>query len=152
MKGNEVIENGDVLVNGARIAAVGAAGTLTVPAGTKTIDVTGKTIIPGWVDIHAHMWPNFGIHRTQVYEYLVNLAYGVTTTRDPQTSTTDVLSYSDLVETGAWMSTQPGMIVFPVTSIVFVPAGTVERPPHRRPRCACHSRAHRRSRSPRSPS
>jgi hypothetical protein len=47
------------------------------------------------------MWPTFGIHRAQVYEYLVNLAYGVTTTRDPQTSTTDVLSYGDLVETGA---------------------------------------------------
>ena len=76
--------------------------------------MTGKTIIPGCVDIHAHMWPNFGIHRTQVYEYLVNLAYGVTTTRDPQTSTTDVLSYSDLVETGALIgpriySTGPGL-------------------------------------------
>jgi hypothetical protein len=46
------------------------------------------------------MWPTWGIHKTQVYEYLVNLAYGVTTTRDPQTSTTDVLSYGDLVETG----------------------------------------------------
>ena len=64
------------------------------------IDVRGKTIIPGYVDIHSHMWPTWGIHKTQVYEYLVNLAYGVTTTRDPQTSTTDVLTYGDLVETG----------------------------------------------------
>lgn len=32
--------------------------------------------------------------------YAANLAYGVTTTRDPQTATTDVLTYSDLVETG----------------------------------------------------
>ena len=53
--------------------------------------------MPGYVDIHAHMWPAFGIHRSQPFEYLVNLAYGVTTTRDPQTSTTDVLSYEDMV-------------------------------------------------------
>jgi hypothetical protein len=62
--------------------------------------VHGKTIIPGYIDIHAHMWPTWGVHKTQVYEYLANLAYGVTTTRDPQTSTTDVLTYGDLVETG----------------------------------------------------
>ena len=114
MKGQEIIENGDIVVTGNRIAAVGAAGTLTIPAGARTIDVTGKTIIPGYVDIHAHMWPTFGIHRAQVYEYLVNLAYGVTTTRDPQTTTTDVLSYGDLVETGALLgprifSTGPGL-------------------------------------------
>src|SRR6185436_12623923 len=56
--------------------------------------------VPGFVDTHAHMWPDWGIHRAQVWMYLANLAYGVTTTRDPQTSTTDVLSYGDLVETG----------------------------------------------------
>jgi hypothetical protein len=35
-----------------------------------------------------------------VWKYLANLAWGVTTTRDPQTATTDVLTYADLVETG----------------------------------------------------
>ena len=100
MKGNDVIERGDIVVTNNRISAVGPAGSLPIPAGARSIDVTGTTIIPGWVDIHAHMWPTWGIHKTQVYEYLVNLAYGVTTTRDPQTSTTDVLTYGDLVETG----------------------------------------------------
>ncbi|MFN2399561.1 MAG: amidohydrolase family protein, partial [Gemmatimonadaceae bacterium] len=114
MKGSEIIENGDIVVTNNRIAAVGAAGTVTLPVGARTIDVAGKTIIPGWVDIHAHMWPTWGVHRTQVYEYLANLAYGVTTSRDPQTSTTDVLSYGDLVETGDMigprvLSTGPGV-------------------------------------------
>jgi Tol biopolymer transport system component len=114
MKGNDVIDRGDVVVTNNRIAAVGATGTVNAPAGARVIDVTGKTIIPGWVDIHAHMWPLWGVHRTQVYEYLANLAYGVTTTRDPQTSTTDVLSYGDLVETGEMLgprifSTGPGV-------------------------------------------
>ena len=100
MKGDEVIERADILVRDNRIVAVGPAGTLQVPNGTREIDVTGKTILPGFVDTHAHMWPDFGIHRSQVWMYMANLAYGVTATRDPQTSTTDVLSYGDLVETG----------------------------------------------------
>ncbi|MBA3559714.1 MAG: PD40 domain-containing protein [Gemmatimonadaceae bacterium] len=114
MKGDEVIENGDVVVTDNRIAAVGARGSVTIPAGAREIDMAGKTILPGWIDIHAHMWPPFGIHRTQVWEYLANMAYGVTTTRDPQTATTDVLSYGDLVETGDMIgprvfSTGPGV-------------------------------------------
>ncbi|HVE77707.1 MAG TPA: amidohydrolase family protein, partial [Gemmatimonadaceae bacterium] len=114
MKGNEVIEAGDVVVRDNRIAAVGPAGSVAIPAGARTIDVTGKTILPGWVDIHAHMWTSWGIHRSQVWEYMANLAYGVTTTRDPQTATTDVLSYGDLVETGDILgprifSTGPGV-------------------------------------------
>jgi Tol biopolymer transport system component len=95
-----VIERGDVLVTDNRIVAVGAAGSVTIPAGTREMDMAGKTITPGFVDTHAHMWPDFGIHRAQPWIYLANLAYGVTTTRDPQTATTDVLSYGDLVETG----------------------------------------------------
>ncbi|MFN2398494.1 MAG: amidohydrolase family protein [Gemmatimonadaceae bacterium] len=114
MKGEEVIEKGDVLVRDNRIAAVGPAGSLQIPAEARVIDVSGKTILPGWIDIHAHLRPSFGIHKTQVWEYLANLAYGVTTTRDPQTGTTDVLSYGDLVETGDMLgprifSTGPGV-------------------------------------------
>lgn len=46
--------------------------------------------------------------------YAANLAYGVTTTRDPQTATTDVLTYADLVEAGKIVgpriySTGPGV-------------------------------------------
>ena len=98
MKGDEVIEHGDIVVKDNRIVSVGPQGA--VPAGARVIDVAGKTITPGFVDVHAHPWPTWGIHETQVWKYLANLAWGVTTTRDPQTATTDVLTYSDLVETG----------------------------------------------------
>ncbi|HCA57642.1 MAG TPA: hypothetical protein DEP46_06595, partial [Blastocatellia bacterium] len=100
MKGNEVIERGDIVVTNNRIAAVGPKGRVQIPAGARTIDVTGKTIIPGFVDVHAHMWPPRDLHQDQVWQYLANLAYGVTTTRDPQSSTTDVYAYADLVESG----------------------------------------------------
>ena len=100
MKGDEVIERGDIVITDNRIAAVGTKGKVQVPADAKVIDVTGKTIVPGFVDVHSHMWPPRGVHQTQVWQYLANLAYGVTTTRDPQSSTTDVFAYTDLIETG----------------------------------------------------
>jgi Tol biopolymer transport system component/imidazolonepropionase-like amidohydrolase len=114
MKGYEVIENGDILIENNRIIAVGPNGTLDVPAGAKVMDMNGKTIVPGYVDTHAHMWPNWGLHKNQVWLYAANLAYGVTTTRDPQTATTDVLTYEDMVESGQILgpriySTGPGV-------------------------------------------
>lgn len=100
MEGDQVIENGDILVENNRIKAIGASGSLTVPAGAKVVDVAGKTIVPGFVDTHAHMWPQWGVHKNQVWKYAINLAYGVTTTRDPQTATTDILTYQDEVDAG----------------------------------------------------
>jgi Tol biopolymer transport system component len=100
MKGDEVIERGDILIENARIKQVGVAGSIPADASVKRIDLSGKTIVPGFVDTHSHMWPAWGIHKNQVWLYAANLAYGVTTTRDPQTSSTDVLTYSDMVETG----------------------------------------------------
>ena len=109
-----VIETGDILVRDNRIAAVGPAGSLDVPGDVRVIDLAGKTIVPGFVDTHAHMRPARSLHRSDVWPYLANLAYGVTTTRDPQTGTTDVLSYADRVRTGELVgprvySTGPGV-------------------------------------------
>lgn len=114
MNGNEVIENGDILIVNNRIKAVGKSGTLQVPANTKVMDVAGKTIVPGFIDTHAHMWPQWGIQKNQCWIYAANLAYGVTATRDPQTATTDVLTYSDMVDAGKMAgprvySTGPGV-------------------------------------------
>ena len=50
----EVIEDGVVLVRGQKIVAVGARGQVAIPAGTRELDVTGKTVMPGIVDVHAH--------------------------------------------------------------------------------------------------
>ncbi len=113
MRGNEVIENADIVVRNNRIVAVGARGQVQVPAGARVIDVAGKTIVPGFVDTHAHLRAR-GVHRDESWSYVANLAYGVTTTRDPQTGTTDVLSYADMVESGQVLgpriySTGPGV-------------------------------------------
>ena len=114
MKGEQVIAKGDVVVTDNRITAIGPSGSVRVPSGARVIDVSGKTIMPGYVDIHAHNWFGWGLHRDQVTQLLANLAYGVTTQRDPQTSATDILTYTDLMETGALIgprlySTGPGI-------------------------------------------
>jgi Tol biopolymer transport system component/imidazolonepropionase-like amidohydrolase len=114
MKGDEIFEKGDILIENNRIKQVGAAGSITVGSEVKTMDMSGKTIVPGFVDTHAHMWPAWGLHKNQIWIYAANLAYGVTTTRDPQTATTDVLTYADMVDAGMMYgprvySTGPGV-------------------------------------------
>ena len=123
MKGDEVIANGDVLVTDNKIAAVGRRGSLKAPANTRTISVAGKTIMPGWVDVHAHMWAPRGLHQTEVWQHLANLAYGVTTTRDPQTSTPDVFAYADMVDAGV----MPGPRVYATGPGVFAGSGIDSR-------------------------
>ena len=101
MKGAEVIENADIVVRDSRIVAIGARGSVTIPAGAQLFDVSGKTIMPGMVDTHYHpQWLTPQIHNTQTWQYLATLAYGTTTTRDPQTASTDFLAYTDRVESG----------------------------------------------------
>jgi Tol biopolymer transport system component len=115
MKEHAIIENADVVVTDNRIVAVGSTGEVEAPEGAQVVDVSGKTLIPGFVDTHYHaQWLVPEIHPGQTWQYLTNLAYGVTTTRDPQTGSTDILSYSDRVETGGMVgprifSTGPGV-------------------------------------------
>jgi len=49
------IPNGVLVVQGGRITAVGAAGSVTIPSGAEVIDATGKVIMPGLVDTHSHL-------------------------------------------------------------------------------------------------
>ncbi len=100
MKGHEVIENGDVVVTGHRITGVGARGTVSVPRGARVVNVAGKTIVPGYVDTHAQIAAPGQVHRTLVSQYLANLAFGVTSTREPEASGTDVFTYADRVAAG----------------------------------------------------
>lgn len=114
MRGAEVIARGDIVVRDNRIVAVGPSGSVRIPSGARIIDVSGRTIMPGLVDIHAHTWVAWGVHRTQISQFLAQLAWGVTTQRDPQTSSEDVVTYGDRVDIGDMLgpriySTGPGV-------------------------------------------
>jgi Tol biopolymer transport system component len=119
MHGDEIINSADIVIKDNRIAAVGVQGSVAVPDGAKVFDLAGTTIIPGFVDLHPH-WTE--IRRTVIdlenWSFLMNLAYGVTAGRDPQTGTDDMFVYQDLVDMGEILgpraySTGPG--VFPDT-------------------------------------
>lgn len=97
--GSEVLKDADIVIENNIIKSVGAKAV--VPAGAKVIDVRGKTITPGFVDTHAHWFEiKRGILDTQNWPFLANLAFGVTSGLDVQTSTNDMFAYQDLVDTG----------------------------------------------------
>ncbi|MEM6708894.1 MAG: amidohydrolase family protein [Pseudomonadota bacterium] len=109
-----VIEDSVVLVNGSRIEAVGTRDSVTVPEDARVIDVTGKTIMPGFIDAHAHFRPYKDLHATSDWSLLANLAIGVTTGLDVQPSTTDILAYEEATDAGLMLgprtlSTGPGI-------------------------------------------
>src|SRR5258707_11191121 len=113
MKGDEVLKDAEIVIENNRIKSVGEKGS--VPAGAKEFDVSGKTIVPGFVDTHAH-WTEIrrGILDTQNWSFLANLAYGVTAGLDVQTGTNDMFAYQDLVDSGDILgqrafSTGPGV-------------------------------------------
>jgi len=115
----DVLEDADIVLKDNRIVSVGRHGSVEVPADAKVINVSGKTIVPGFVDIHPH-WTEIrrSVLDTQNWSFLANLAHGVTAGRDPQTATNDMFAYQDLVDTGEILgpraySTGPG--VFPDT-------------------------------------
>lgn len=96
-----VIENGAIVIDGDRITAVGPAGAITVPAGAVTVDATGKTIVPGFVDAHAH-----GSHGDdelvpqQNWSEIVNLAMGTTTSHNPSSRASEIFVSSEMQRAG----------------------------------------------------
>ena len=112
-KNDEVLKDADIVVENNRIKSVGPKGA--IPAGAKVFDLRGKVITPGFVDTHAHWFEiRRGILDTQNFAFLANLAYGVTSGLDVQTSTNDMFAYQDLVDTGDILglraySTGPGV-------------------------------------------
>lgn len=100
MRGDEVIEKGTVLVEDNRVKAVGAR--VEIPANAKRIDMAGKTIMPGIVDVHSHMsYDTLDIIPEKQWPYWAQLAYGVTTTHDPSAATQTVFAQSEMVKSGA---------------------------------------------------
>ena len=99
MKGDEVFENGTVLVEGNLIKAVG--NNVTIPAGITQIDCNGETILPGFIDAHGH-GAHFrtGITPQKHWPYYANLAFGVTTMHDPSANSEMVFAQSELIKAG----------------------------------------------------
>jgi Tol biopolymer transport system component/imidazolonepropionase-like amidohydrolase len=114
MRGDEVVHSADILIRGNRIESIGPHRT-HVASGAKIIDISGRTVVPGFIDTHAH-WMEIrrGVLDLENWDFLATLAFGITTGRDPQTLTNDIFAYQDLVDSGALIgpraySTGPGI-------------------------------------------
>ncbi|MGH9870012.1 MAG: amidohydrolase family protein [Candidatus Polarisedimenticolia bacterium] len=97
----EVIENGVVVIEGNRIKAVGHASKVTPPSGARVVDVSGMTVLPGLVDVHAHGAEGIEeIVPRQNWEQYSNLAFGVTTIHDPSNDTSTIFAASQMQRAG----------------------------------------------------
>jgi hypothetical protein len=82
---NRTIPDQTVVVKGGRIAALGAASKVKVPAGATTVDGKGKFLMPGIAEMHGHL-PGGPLFVEEVSSLLFKLflANGVTTVRGMQ--------------------------------------------------------------------
>jgi imidazolonepropionase-like amidohydrolase/Tol biopolymer transport system component len=114
MNNGELIENGTVVVEGNLIKAIGK--DIVVPKGAKEINCAGKTIMPGFIDAHAHAGHfREGLTPDKHWPYYTNLAYGVTTMHDPSANSEMVFAQSELVRVGEMVGPRvfsTGMILY----------------------------------------
>jgi imidazolonepropionase-like amidohydrolase/Tol biopolymer transport system component len=123
MKGDEVIEDGTILVDGNRIASVGPSGRVKPPDDAMVVDVKGNTIIPGLVDAHAHgSQGRNGIIPQQNWLHYATLTFGVTTIHDPSHHTATIFGAAELARAG--MITAPR--IFSTGTILYGAKGSIK--------------------------
>ena len=113
MRNDEVIERGDVFVTNGRIEWVGPTGMRSPPDGARVIDLSGRVIVPGFIDVHAHFGVGGELLEPEGTFAFSNLAFGVTTVRNPQAQV-DVFELADVIEADGVpaprvVSTGPGL-------------------------------------------
>ncbi|TNE50952.1 MAG: amidohydrolase, partial [Sphingomonadales bacterium] len=102
--GAGAIDNATIVIEGDRITAVGPTAAMTLPAGTPTIDVTGKVIMPGLIDAHAHGPYGVGdLVPQQNWALIQDLALGVTTVHNPSSQASMVFSAAERQRAGTML-------------------------------------------------
>ena len=95
------LQDQDLLITDNRIAAIGARGSFEIPEETDIVEAYGNWIIPGMIDTHAHWEFRAGdVLEPTNWSVAVNLAMGVTSGLDVQTSNHDYFVYRDLHQSG----------------------------------------------------
>jgi len=101
-----IIDEATILIRGERIIAVGPRSAVTIPAGAVIVDVTGKTIIPGLIDAHAHgSQGEDELIPEQNWNAMANLAFGTTTVHDPSSRSAEIFPAAEMQRAG--MRLQP---------------------------------------------
>jgi Tol biopolymer transport system component/imidazolonepropionase-like amidohydrolase len=101
MRGDEVVEDGVIVVQRDRITAVGPRSDVAIPSGAHQLDVSGMTIIPGLVDVHAHgPQGTRGVIPQQNWLHYAMLTFGVTTVHDPSNDTGEIFAAAEMARAG----------------------------------------------------
>ncbi len=100
MRSDEILPSCDLVIEKNRIVDIGSSGTVTIPPGAHIIDVKGKTILPGFVDVHNHQGGTQETRIIQPWEFISSLAFGVTTGYDTGAAGPSLVDYADMIETG----------------------------------------------------
>jgi hypothetical protein len=104
LNNREVIDRGDVVVTGSRITCVGECDT---SGADRVIDVAGKTIVPGFIDMHAHHYREHrGILPSRNFEQAIYLAYGVTTSLENSAWSHAIFSNAELIASGGMIGSR----------------------------------------------
>jgi imidazolonepropionase-like amidohydrolase/Tol biopolymer transport system component len=101
MNGNKVIEEGTIIINQNKIDTIGTSEKIAIPEGAKVYDMKGKTVMPGIVDVHAHVGAfRNGLSTQKHWQFYANLAFGVTTSHDPSVHTKAAFTLEELQKSG----------------------------------------------------
>ena len=96
---DRVIESGTVVVRDGRLACV---GDCDASGADQVFDASGRTIMPGLIDMHAHHHRDHeGVIPQRNWESGIYLAYGITTTLDNSQWSPNVFAAAELTEAGA---------------------------------------------------
>jgi imidazolonepropionase-like amidohydrolase len=128
MNGDQVINNGTIIIKDNRIADIGK--DINIPAGMKILDLSGKTIMPGIVDVHWHgPYANKQITPQTNWHALANLAFGVTTEHNPSADTAAVFSASEMQQAGVILAPRTfstGTILYGATQFLTAPVNNLD--------------------------
>jgi imidazolonepropionase-like amidohydrolase/Tol biopolymer transport system component len=98
---DQVIERGVVIIRDNRVVAVGPSDVVQIPAEADRLDLAGRTIMPGIVDVHAHGIQGVNdIVPQQNWLALAHLALGVTTVHDPSNQASEIFAASEYQRVG----------------------------------------------------
>lgn len=101
MQGDKVLQDAVVLVSDNKISAVGSRDEIAIPKDARVFDISGKTLMPGLFDAHAH--GSQGVQQItpqQNWQNYAALTFGVTSIHDPSNDTREIFSASELQRSG----------------------------------------------------
>lgn len=109
-----VVENPALVIEDGVIAKAGTSASLTAPEGARIVDLAGKTLLPGLIDMHVHLtgdptkgggYSGLAIQKERAMIWAVNnaertLMAGFTTVRDTGSDGYEMLAIRDAVDEG----------------------------------------------------